>query len=120
MFQLNPVEKAKAVANCDHLSNLKFSKALPLVFTEHGAIMAANVVNSSRAIEMGVFVVRVFVGLRRNIESHRELAGRLSQLERRFTGHDEQLVSIIKAINSLLSTKEIPNKRRIGFSSEDP
>ena len=52
MFQLEKDEKAEVVANCDHLENLKYSKSLPYAFTEHGAIMAASVLNSPRAIEI--------------------------------------------------------------------
>ena len=65
------------VANCDHLARLKFSPVLPYVFTEHGAIMAANVLNSPRAVAMSVHVVRAFVRLREMIASHKELAKRL-------------------------------------------
>ncbi|RQO63580.1 hypothetical protein DBR47_03380 [Paucibacter sp. KBW04] len=68
MFQLDAAEKAEVVANCDHLSKLKFSKTLPYAFTEHGAIQAANVLASPQAVEMGIYVVRAFVRLR-------ELAG---------------------------------------------
>ncbi len=64
MFQLTTVEKAEVVANCDHHTSLKFSKALLLAFTEHGAIQAANVLNSGQAVDMGVYVVRAFVRLR--------------------------------------------------------
>ena len=53
MFQLSAAEKAEVVANCDHLQKLKFSKSLPYAFTEHGAIQAANVLASPRAVEMG-------------------------------------------------------------------
>jgi hypothetical protein len=53
-FQHTQVEKAEAVANCDHLPNLKFSKAQPFAFTELGAIQAANVLGSSQAVEMGM------------------------------------------------------------------
>lgn len=55
MFQLTEAEKQEVVANCDHLSKLKFSSALPFAFTEHGAIQAANVLNSPRAAEVGVY-----------------------------------------------------------------
>ncbi len=55
MFQLSAEEKAEVVANCDHLSNLKFSKALPFAFTEHGAIMAASVLNTPQAVEASIF-----------------------------------------------------------------
>ena len=60
-FQLTEEEKAEVVANCDHLERLKFSTILPRAFTEHGAIMAANVRKSRRAAHMSVFVVRAFV-----------------------------------------------------------
>lgn len=118
-FQLTAEEKSEVIANCDHLSNLKYSKALPYAFTEHGAIMASNVLNSARAVEMGLFVVRAFVNLRRSIASNQELARKLTQLEKRITSHDEQLVSIVQAIRSLLSTKDVPKKRRIGFEQKD-
>ena len=55
MFQLTAEEKAEVVTNCDHLARLKFSKALPFVFTEHGAIQASNIPASPQAVEMGVY-----------------------------------------------------------------
>ena len=64
MFRLTAKEKAEVVANCDHLTKLKFSPNEPFAFTEHGAIMAANILNSKRAIDMGLLVVRAFVKLR--------------------------------------------------------
>ncbi|MFH1723678.1 MAG: ORF6N domain-containing protein [Elusimicrobiota bacterium] len=82
MFQLSAREKAEVIANCDHLKKLKFAKALPFAFTEHGAIMAASVLNSPKAIEVGVFVVRAFVKLREVIAGHKELARKIAQLER--------------------------------------
>jgi hypothetical protein len=119
VFQLSLEEKKEVIANCDHLNKLKYSKALPYVFTEHGAIMAANVLNSGRAVQMGVFVVRAFVNLRRSVASHQELGRKLAQLEKRIVGHDTQLFSIVQALKSLLSTKDVPKKRRIGFEPED-
>lgn len=83
MFQLTPDEKVEVVANCDHLAKLKFSKALPFAFTEHGAIQAANVLNSAQAVEMGVYVVRAFVRLREVLSSSRELAAKLDALEQK-------------------------------------
>ena len=79
--QLSPAEKAEVVANCDHLARLKFSPSLPYAFTGHGAIMAANVLNSARAVKMSVHVVRAFVRLRELIASHKELVKRLDELE---------------------------------------
>jgi hypothetical protein len=95
MFRLTPDEKAEVVANCDHLSRLKFSPALPHAFTEHGAIMAASVLNTPRAIEASIFVVRAFVRLREMLAAHKELARRLTELEVR-------LVFLLYALCSML------------------
>jgi len=81
LFQLSAAEKAEVVANCDHLQKLKFSKVLPYAFTEHGAIQAANVLASSQAVEMGIYVVRAFVQLRQASAVHADLAKRLTELE---------------------------------------
>lgn len=83
MFELHPAEKAEVVANCIHLARLKFSPTAPLAFTEHGALMAASVLNTSRAIEVSVYVVRAFVRLNQALTSHKELARRLDHLEAR-------------------------------------
>src|SRR5579885_3497039 len=64
VFSLNQVEKQEVVTKCDHLAALKFSRTLPHAFTEHGAIMAANPLNTPRAVDVSVFVVRAFIKLR--------------------------------------------------------
>lgn len=115
MFQLTPEEKTEVVANCDHLEKLKFSKSMPLVFTEHGAIMAASVLNSPKAIEVSVFVVRAFVQLREVIAGHKELARKIAQLERRLGDHDDQIMALMEAIKTLMDPKLPPKNRRIGF-----
>jgi hypothetical protein len=73
------------VANCDHLENLKYSRALPYAFTEHGAIMAAGGLNTSRAIEVSVFIVRAFVKVRQMVAGHKDLQRKIAQIERRLT-----------------------------------
>jgi len=118
MFQLTAAEKTEVVAVCDHLSALKFSKAPPFVFTEHGAIMAASVLNSGRAVEMSVFIVRAFVKLRGAIAAHKDLAAKFDQLERRLVDHDEQIVSLVQAIRKLASLDVVPKRRRIGYQVE--
>lgn len=115
MFQLTPEEKTEVVANCDHLEKLKFSKSMPLVFTEHGAIMAASVLNSPKAIEVSVFVVRAFVQLREVIAGHKELARKIAQLERRLGDHDDQIMALMEAIKTLMDPKLPPKNRRICF-----
>ena len=64
MFQLTNAEKEEVVTNCDHLKTLRFSPNLPFAFTEHGALMAANILNSERAAKMSVYVIRAFIRLR--------------------------------------------------------
>ena len=125
MFKLLPEEKKEVVTNCDLLGNVKYSNVLPYAFTEHGAIMAASVLNTPRAVEMSVFVVRAFVRLRNFLAAHKELAEKLAELERRLSSHDEQIVAIIDAIKRLMAPPARPDapapsdKRRIGFRAED-
>ena len=118
MFRLTKVEKSEVVTNCDHLTQLKFSPVLPYVFTEHGAIMLANVLNSDRAVEMSVFVVRAFVQLREMLASNRQLAEQLGELERRISSHDKQIQVIFEAIRQLLSPQKSA-KRQIGFHATE-
>lgn len=93
-------------------------RSVPRMFTEHGAIMAASVLNSPRAIEMSVFVVRAFVELREALATHKELAKRLDELEyrieKKFATHDEALAEILSAIRSLMKSPET-KRRPIGF-----
>jgi hypothetical protein len=118
MFRLTKAEKSEVVTNCDHLERLKFSPVLPRAFTEHGAIMAANVLNSPRAVQASVFVVRVFVRLRRIIMHHKELSAKLSELERKLEGHDRTIVALVDAIRELMAPPPAPPKKKIGFQSE--
>ena len=115
MFQLGAQEKAEVVANCDHLRRLKFSPNLPYAFTEHGAIMAASVLNSDHAVQTSVFVVRAFVQLRRMLAPYKELTHRLEHLEKAVRNHDEQIVAIVAAIRLLMPPPEEPPKEPFGF-----
>jgi len=119
MFRLAPEEKAEVVANCDHLSRIKFSAVLPNAFTEHGAIMAASVLNTPRAIQASVYVVRAFVRLREILAGHKELAAKLHQLESHLKDHDEQIQMIFDAIRQLMTPPDPPRKR-IGFEVNEP
>ena len=73
MFQLTITEKEELVANCDHLKKLKFSPYLPFVFTEHGAVMLASVLNSERAITVNIQIVRIFNKMREKMLLHKDL-----------------------------------------------
>lgn len=118
MFQLSSDEKFEVIANCDHLEKLKFSKALPFAFTEHGAIMAASVLYSPKAIEVSVFVVRAFAQLRQAVAGHKELAHKISQLEQKLSDHDDQILVLVDAIKQLMDPKPPPKKRQIGFRGD--
>ncbi|MBI1990522.1 MAG: ORF6N domain-containing protein [Betaproteobacteria bacterium] len=87
----------------------------PFAFTEHGAIQAANVLNSPRAAEMGVHVVRAFVRMREVLATHKELARKLAALEQRIDSQDETIVEILAAIRQLMAPPEPKKKRPIGF-----
>jgi len=86
----------------------------PYAFTEHGAIMAATVLNSKQAIEMSVFVVRAFVRMREMLAKNRQLAAKINELDRRLETHDTAIQDIIEAIKELMLPEE-PSKRKIGF-----
>ena len=86
----------------------------PYAFTEHGAIMAATVLNSERAVQMSVFVVRAFVRLREMLATNRKLAGKIDELENRLDTHDSTIQDLIEAIKELMKPEDPPRKR-IGF-----
>jgi hypothetical protein len=87
---------------------------LPYAFTEHGAIMAATVLNSERAVEMSIFVVRAFVRMREVLSSNQKIVAKLGELERRLETHDSDIQQLIEAIRELMAPPE-PNRRKIGF-----
>ena len=91
------------------------SKYPPFAFTEHGAIMAANVLRSQEATEMSVFIVRAFVKMREALLSRHETEERLSQIENILLVHDESLSDIYEQIRPLLMPPDPPAKKEIGF-----
>lgn len=121
MFQLNKSEFAELVANCDRFSRLKHSSVLPYAFTEHGALQAANVLNSEQAIEMSVYVVRAFVAMRRMTGTLKELADKVAELEIKYGRHDEALQLLSRLLfpepTPVVSAPPLP-KRKIGFNGK--
>ena len=114
-FQLTKAERDEVVTNCDHLRSLRFSSARPWAFTEHGAIMAATILNSPRAVEMSVFVVRAFIRLRDVARNHAALALKLAALEHRVAGHDADLKEMFIVLRTLIDPPRRP-RRQIGFT----
>jgi hypothetical protein len=127
MFQLTRDEAASLT------SQFAMSKAgrggrrtLPYAFTEHGTVMAANILRSPKAIQMSVFVVRAFIRMRQMLIEQRGLARKLAELEKELTGrldiHETAINDILGQIKRLLSSPPEPQqpKRRIGFLVEEP
>jgi len=122
VFQLTPAEFAHLKSQFA-TSSWGGRRKLPLAFTEHGAIMAAMVLNSPRATEVSVYVVRAFVQLRDTLIAHKELAQRLDELEarieRKLSSHDQAIAGILDAIRKLMTPPEPGKKRPIGFVHND-
>ena len=116
MFQLTDEE------NQSLISQIAMSKigrggrrTLPYAFTEHGALMAASVLNTPRAVEVSVYVVRAFIRLRELLYTHAELSQKLAELESRVDNHDEDIALLLEAIHQLLTPPETPPQRRLGY-----
>ncbi len=123
-FQLTPEEweNLKALSNESNRSQFatgpqkhRDPRFLPWVFTEHGAIMAATVLNSKQAVAMSVYVVRTFIRLRQMLATHKDLARKLADMEKRY---DSQFKVVFDAIRQLMAPPET-KKRKIGFRREE-
>jgi hypothetical protein len=122
MFRLSATEHAALISQiATSKPGRGGRRKLPWAFTEHGAIQAANVLNSPRAIAMGVYVVRAFVKLREILASNHEFAKRLDQLEARIekklATHDDAIAAMLSAIRELMHAPP-PKRRPIGFTAD--
>ena len=115
-------ELGKVVANCDYLKRLKFSRNLPWAFTEHGAVMAAGVLNSPEAVSMSVFVVRAFVEMRRKIAANEEIIRRIKEIDQTILDHEKKFMeqdSVLRSFwEKLKPLLESPPRKPIGFQAE--
>lgn len=114
VFRLNKKEKNELVTICHRFETLKHSNSLPLAFTEHGVAMLASVLNSQRAIKISIGIIKTFVKLRLILSTHKVLAYKLNELERKIENHDEEIKIIFEAIRQMMLVPENP-KRPIGF-----
>lgn len=124
MFQLTVDEAAALRLQSATLKSGRgqHRKYLPYVFTEHGAIMAATLLNSPRATALSVYVVRAFVALRGILSSNRELAGKVHSLERKVSVHERNIAELVDSMAELLATPPAPPpppKRSIGFVTQE-
>ena len=113
MFQLNREELAQVRSQFVILPGGHF-RYLPYVFTEHGALMAANVLNSPQAVAMSVAIVKAFVRLRQMVLSVEELSRKLNSLEKKY---DTQFKAVFDAFRQLMTPPD-PPRRKIGFKTD--
>jgi hypothetical protein len=137
-FQLNPSESSAVLRSRSQIATLNAEdidpqpvadlrapsatlhrgqniKYRPYVFTEHGALMAGNVLRSPRAVQMSLYVVRAFVRMREELPANATILKRLSQIDRKLLEHDVVLRDVVEKLMPLLSPSEEPPKRKIGF-----
>jgi len=117
MFELTKEENRSLRSQNVILEPGRYSKYLPFAFTEQGVAMLSSILNSERAIEVNIAIMRVFVRLREMMATHKELAFKLIELEERLEGHDEQIQNIFEAIRQLMTQPE-PARKKIGFVNE--
>lgn len=94
-------------------------RSLPWAFTEHGALMAANILRSERAVQMSVFVVRAFVRLREHVAANTAVLKRLAEIDKTLLRHDAALRDVYQKLLPLLQPPPDPPKRRIGFHRDE-
>lgn len=100
-------------------------RTLPFAFTEHGAIMAANILKSERAVQMSIFVVRAFIRLRQTVAANKAFMEKLDDLEKELAGrldvHEKAIVYVLGELKKLMESPPlpVPKHRPIGFRRED-
>jgi len=114
-FQLTVQEFTNLKSQIATSSSHGGKRKLPWVFTEHGALMLASVLNSEIAVQASVRVVRAFVRLREMVAANVQLAAKLRELERRLDSHDEGIANLFAALKQLLEPSEPTKRREIGF-----
>lgn len=112
--EVEALNRSQSVTGSQKHRNPRFP---PFAFTEHGAIMAATVLNSPRAVEMSLYVVRAFVQLRELLTANSALARKLDELEKKYQHHDQAIAAILSAIREL-TQPPAPKRRRIGFTAD--
>ncbi|MBI2094607.1 MAG: ORF6N domain-containing protein [Candidatus Omnitrophica bacterium] len=113
MFPLTKHEKKEVVTNCDHLSHLKFSPTLPYAFTELGVAMLSSVLNSERAIQVNMQIMRTFVRLKEALMSHKNIEKKIHALEKQY---DKKFIVVFQAIKLLLEkAKKDTDHRRFNL-----
>ena len=121
MFQLTENEKEKVVAKCDHLSKIKYSRFLPYAFTEHGTVMLASILNSERAINVNIRIVRIFNKMREMLIINKDTALEVERINRQLSDHEEKIVLVFEYLKQFERAKEeerkFKNRPQVGFKT---
>ena len=111
MFQLTKTETHELVTNCDRFMTLRHSTSFPFAFTEHGILMLSSVLNSERAVQVNIQIMRTFAKLRELMATHKNLKGKIEEMEKKY---DYQFKVVFEAIKKLID-EPARRKRPIGF-----
>lgn len=111
MFVLTNEEKHELVTNWHRFNKLKHSTVLPYAFTEHGVAMLASVLNSEKAVKISILIIKTFIKLKQILSTHKELAKKLNNLERKVAYHDSDIKGIFEVIRKLMTIPEKPIKK---------
>ena len=118
ILQLTKNEKNGLVTICDRFKSLKHSTVNPYAFTEHGVAMLSSVLNSEKAIQINVAIIRTFIKLRQLVDSNKEIGQKISQLERKYEHHDFQIQKLFDKVREIPLLQEDKSKRVKGFIKE--
>ena len=119
IIQLSEEEKQEVITSCDHLRNLRFSKSHPYAFTEHGALMASNILSSTEAIKMSVFIIRAFIAQREMLAANSTILRRLAEIDKTLLLHDRSLREMYQKLVPLLQPQPTPSRKELGFHVKD-
>ena len=119
MFQLSEKEKAEVVAKCDHLKKLKFSRYLPYVFSEH--VMLASILNSDRAIDVNIQIVRTFNKMREMLSLKKDVLLEIEKIKKQMSNQGDKIIMIIDYLKQFDDAKQkelkYKNRPRIGYKT---
>ena len=118
MFQLSEKEVNAMVSKNAIPSRKHLGGYLPYAFTEHGILMLANVLRSERAIQVSIQIIEIFVKIREMLLTHKDILLQLEKMEKKLTGHDEDISLIFKYLKQLLNPP-LPTRPKIGFKRKD-
>lgn len=122
MFQLTKEEWQQVITICDNLpKSAKFSPATPFVFTEQGVAMLSSILNSERAINVNIQVIRIFARLRNMVADNTQIRLEIEKIKNKLENQDKNMEIVFQYLDELLELKEtpVPKRKRIGFKSDE-